>query len=91
MKEVTSVELSVQWRMTGEMKYLENLPQSTLFTTSPTWPDLGSNPVRRGGKSATNRLSYATALVRNVTQVLKGARVTRVEGWLIVVKVPQYI
>jgi hypothetical protein len=32
-----------------------------LSTTNPTWPDLGSNPGRRGGKPATNRLSYGTA------------------------------
>jgi hypothetical protein len=29
-----------------------------LSTTNPTWPDLGSNPGRRGGKQATKRLSY---------------------------------
>jgi hypothetical protein len=27
-------------------------------------PDLGSNPGRRGGKAATNRMSYGTALVK---------------------------
>jgi hypothetical protein len=31
-----------------------------LCTTNPTWPDPGSNPGRRGGKSANNRLSYGT-------------------------------
>jgi hypothetical protein len=36
-------------------------PSATLSTTNPTCPDLGSNPGRRGGKPATNRLSYATA------------------------------
>jgi hypothetical protein len=36
-------------------------PSATLSTTNPTWPDLGSNPGRRGGKPATNRLSYGTA------------------------------
>jgi hypothetical protein len=29
---------------------------------NPTWPDPGSNPDRRGGKSATNCLSYGVAL-----------------------------
>jgi hypothetical protein len=29
-----------------------------LCTTNPTWLDLGLNPGRRGGKPATNRLSY---------------------------------
>jgi hypothetical protein len=28
---------------------------------TPHWPDLGSNPGRRGGKTATNRLSCGTA------------------------------
>jgi hypothetical protein len=28
---------------------------------NPTWPYLGSNPGRRGGKPATNRLSYGAA------------------------------
>jgi hypothetical protein len=32
-----------------------------LSTTNPTWPDPGSNPGRRGGKPATNRLSYGAA------------------------------
>jgi hypothetical protein len=32
-----------------------------LTTTNPTWPDPGSNPGRRGGKPATNRLSYGAA------------------------------
>jgi hypothetical protein len=32
-------------------------PSATLSTTNPTWPDPGSNPGRRGGKPATNRLS----------------------------------
>jgi hypothetical protein len=36
-------------------------PSATLSTTNPTWPDLGSNPGHRGGKPATNRLSYGTA------------------------------
>jgi hypothetical protein len=30
-------------------------------TTKPTRPDTGSNPRRRGGKKATNRLSYGAA------------------------------
>jgi hypothetical protein len=32
-----------------------------LSTTNPTWPDPGLNPGRRGGKPATNRLSYGAA------------------------------
>jgi hypothetical protein len=46
----------------GKPKYSEKTcPSATLFTTNPTWPDLGSNLGRRGGKLATNRLSYGTA------------------------------
>jgi hypothetical protein len=33
-------------------------PIATLSTINLSWSDLGSNPGRRGGKSATNRLSY---------------------------------
>jgi hypothetical protein len=36
-------------------------PSATLSTTNPTWTDLGSNPGRRSGKPAANRLSYGTA------------------------------
>jgi hypothetical protein len=49
-------------------------PRATLPTTNPTWPDLGSNPGRRGGKRATNSLSYGTAchdqltLIRSILQ-----------------------
>jgi hypothetical protein len=34
---------------------------ATLSTTNPTLLDLGSNPDRRGGKSAINCISYGTA------------------------------
>jgi hypothetical protein len=37
------------------------VPSATSSTTSPTSLDLGSNPGLRGGKPATNRLSYGTA------------------------------
>jgi hypothetical protein len=56
-------------------KYTEKTyPSATLSTTNPTWPDLGSNRGRRGGKPATNRLSYGTAvpcLNRNIKLHLK--------------------
>jgi hypothetical protein len=46
----------------GKPKYSEKTcPSATLSTTNPTWPDPGSNPGRRGGKSATNPLSYGAA------------------------------
>jgi hypothetical protein len=40
-----------------------------LSTTNPTWPDRGSNPGRRGGKPANNRLSYGAALSLEVSQL----------------------
>jgi hypothetical protein len=46
----------------GKPKYSEKTcPSATFSTTNPTWPDPGSNPGRRGGKPATNRLSYGAA------------------------------
>jgi hypothetical protein len=55
----------------GKPKYLEKTcPSATLSTANPTWPDPGSNPGRRGGKPATNRLSYGAALVNTLTKVL---------------------
>jgi hypothetical protein len=46
------------WR--GKPKYSEkkNCPSATLSTRNLTWPEPGGNPGRRGGKPATNRLSY---------------------------------
>jgi hypothetical protein len=38
-------------------------PSATLSTKNPTCPDPGLNPGRRGGKPATNRLSYGAAQV----------------------------
>jgi hypothetical protein len=47
-----------QWKP----KYSEKTcPSAILSTTKPTWPELGSNPDRRCGEPATNRLSYGTA------------------------------
>jgi hypothetical protein len=46
----------------GKPKYSEKTcPGATLSTTNPTWPDPGLNPGCRGGKPATNRLSYGVA------------------------------
>jgi hypothetical protein len=42
-------------------------PSATLFTTNPTWSDLGSNPGRRGGKPATNRLIYGAAIASDLS------------------------
>jgi nicotinamide mononucleotide adenylyltransferase len=40
---------------------VKNRLSANLSTTNPTCPDLRLNPVRRGGKPAINRLTYATA------------------------------
>jgi hypothetical protein len=58
------VEQSVDRELAGKNNYSEKTcPSATLSTTNPTWPDLGSNPGRRGWKPATNRLNYGTALI----------------------------
>jgi hypothetical protein len=45
------VEQSVEWYLAGELKYSEKTCiSSTLCPKNSTWPDLGSNPDRRGGK-----------------------------------------
>jgi hypothetical protein len=54
------------WRIwwNEDWQYSEKTrPSAILFTTNPTWPDPGLNPGRRGGKPATNRLSYGAAFV----------------------------
>jgi hypothetical protein len=66
------VEKLVEWRLAGETEVLgENLPQRHfVHHKSP-----GLIPDRRGGKPATNRLSYGAALVtffsRHVMQMSK--------------------
>jgi hypothetical protein len=59
--------LNENWQ--GKPKYSEKICRSaTSSTTNPTWPDLGSNLGRRGGKPAANRLSYVTTPEVRVTQ-----------------------
>jgi hypothetical protein len=57
------VEKQMECRLAGETAVLgENLPQGRFCPSqNPTWPDPGLNPGRRGGKPATNRLSYGAA------------------------------
>jgi hypothetical protein len=52
-----SMEQSMEWELAGETEVLgENLPQCHFVYHKSKWFDLGSNPDRRGGKPATNRL-----------------------------------
>jgi hypothetical protein len=50
-------------KWTGETRSTQGktCPNATLSTTNPTWTDPGLNPVLRGERSATNRLSHGTA------------------------------
>jgi hypothetical protein len=59
----------VEWRLAGETEALgENLPQRHICPSqNPTWLDPGFNPGRRGGKPATNRLSYGAASYLSVS------------------------
>jgi hypothetical protein len=62
------VEKLVQWRSVweSEMYSEKTCPSATLSTTNLTWLDRALNPGRRGGKPATNRLSYGAALVLQI-------------------------
>jgi hypothetical protein len=57
------VEKRMECRLAGETEVLgENLPQHHFCPAqNPSWLDPGLNPGRRGGKPATNRLSYGAA------------------------------
>jgi hypothetical protein len=53
----------VEWSLAGETELLgENSPQRHIVHHKSYLPDPGSNPGRRGGKPATNFLSYGAAL-----------------------------
>jgi hypothetical protein len=62
----TSLEKQMEYRLARETEVLEeNLLQSHFCPSqNPTWRDPGLNPGRRGGKPATNRLSYGAAFNR---------------------------
>jgi hypothetical protein len=63
------VEKQMECRLAGETEVLgENLPQRHFCPSqNPTWPEPGLNPGRRGGKPATNRLSYGAAIKISLT------------------------
>jgi hypothetical protein len=61
------VEKQMECRLAGETEEVlgENLPQRHFCPSqNPTWPYPGLNPGRRGGKPATNHLSYGAATNR---------------------------
>jgi hypothetical protein len=59
---VMMMENLVEWRLAGETEVLgENLPQRYFFHHKSHLPDPSSNMGSRGGKPATNRLSYGAA------------------------------
>jgi hypothetical protein len=45
----------------GDWQWNPKYPEKTFVHHNPIWPDQASNPGRRGGKPATNRLSYGAA------------------------------
>jgi hypothetical protein len=59
------VEKQMECRLAGETEVFgENLPQRHFRPSqNPTWPEPGLDPGRRGGKPATNRLSYGAAYI----------------------------
>jgi hypothetical protein len=62
------MENLVEWRLAGDTEVLgENLPQRHFVQHNFHLPDPGSNPGRRGGKPATNCLSYGVAQVGVLT------------------------
>jgi hypothetical protein len=52
--------IDVEDRLTG----CKICHSATLSTTNVTWTDLGSNPVLRSERPATDRLSHGVALLR---------------------------
>jgi hypothetical protein len=57
------VEQSVEYELAGKTEVLgENMPQCRFVHHKSHMSDPGSNPGPHGGKSATNSLSYSTAI-----------------------------
>jgi hypothetical protein len=53
---------------------------ATLCTKNPTLPQLGLNPGRRGGKPATNRLSYGRTIYRVLLLLLLKIIIKKLHG-----------
>jgi hypothetical protein len=69
------VEKQMECRLAGETKVLrENLPQHHFCPSqNPTRPDPGLNPGCRGGKPATNHLSYGVAMPVGLSATTPGS------------------
>jgi hypothetical protein len=62
LPRVIMMEKLVEWWLAGETEVLrENLPQCRFVRHKPHILRPDANPGRRGGKPATNRLSYGAA------------------------------
>jgi hypothetical protein len=60
---IMMLEKMVEWWLVGKTEVLgENLSQCRFIHHKPHMLCLDANPSHRGGKPATNRLSYGTAL-----------------------------
>jgi hypothetical protein len=73
-------------------KYSEKTyPSATLSTINPTWLDPGSNPGRRGGKPATNRLRYGSAHQNAKRWIIFHARIHSLAFWPELISLMTYL
>jgi hypothetical protein len=68
---IKKMEKLVSWWLAGETEVLgENLPQCRFVHQKPHMLFLDANPGRRGGKPATNSLSYGMAYLHYTSRAL---------------------